>query len=64
MVLTTMTPTASQFAVCIAPLRMNHLPRNPAVGGRPIIPSAPIAKAPMVQGMRRPIPSSSLISVR
>ena len=36
---------------------MNHLPRKPAVGGTPIIESAPMAKAPIVQGMRRPMPS-------
>ncbi len=58
-----MTATASQLAVCIAPVSMNHLPRKPAVGGRPIMPSAPMAKAAIVHGMRRPMPSSWLISV-
>ena len=54
----------TQFALSTAPARMNHLPRKPAVGGRPIMLIAPMAKAPMVHGMRRPMPSSWLTSVR
>ena len=41
---------------------MNHLPRKPAVGGTPIIDSAPTAKAPIVHGIFRPTPSIPLTS--
>ena len=62
-VLATITPTASHQLVCIAPCSMNHLPRKPAVGGTPIMPSAPLANAVIVHGIFQPMPSSSLISV-
>jgi len=42
---------------------MYHLEMNPTAGGRPIIDSAATVKAPMVHGMRRPMPSSWLTSV-
>ena len=42
---------------------MYHLLMKPAAGGRPIIDSAPMANAPIVHGMRRPMPSSWLTSV-
>ena len=58
-----MTPTANHWPACMAPLSMNHLPRKPAVGGTPIMLRAPTAKAPIVHGMRRPMPLSSLTSV-
>ena len=58
-----MTPTANQLAVCIAPESMNHLPRESGGRRQADHPSAPIVNAPMVQGMRRPMPSSSLTSV-
>jgi hypothetical protein len=59
-----MTPSATQFSAPVAPLSMNHFEMKPAVGGTPIMLSEPMAKAPIVHGMRRPMPSSWLISVR
>ena len=35
----------NHWSVCMAPVSMNHLPRKPAVGGRPIMLRAPMAKA-------------------
>lgn len=57
------TVTASQCWAAIAPDNMYHLDTKPTAGGSPIIDSAAMAKAPMVQGMRRPMPSSWLTSV-
>ena len=40
---------------------MYHLLTNPQTGGTPIIEREATAKAPNVQGMRRPIPDIRLI---
>ncbi len=58
-----MTTSAPQWAWAMAPESMDHLLTKPAAGGSPIIDSAPMANAPMVHGMRRPMPSSWLTSV-
>ena len=42
---------------------MYHLLAKPAVGGTPIMDSAPTVKAAIVHGIRRPIPVSSLTLV-
>ena len=61
--LSAITPTADQCCAVTAPDSMYHLETKPAAGGRPIIDSAAMANAPMVHGMRRPMPSSWLTSV-
>ena len=46
-----------------APTQRSHLLENPATGGMPAMPSAPIVKAPIVKGIFLPMPSSWLIFV-
>ncbi len=47
-----------------APRNKKYFEMNPTVGGSPTIDMAPMTKAPIVQGICRPMPPNSLTAVR